>query len=163
MGDNGSGTAHNSSRIKASTKASKRRMSMPEASKTYKYASGGSVTIPATRRAEANSKNERKKFAKELSSARKLAQHGYRVDFTAKGAGNHDIYLNGIPAELKKVNSYKQIVYHATKAVTRQGAQKVVFDFQKETREIHGELNKISTKGIHGLAIFRKQGKIHRY
>lgn len=164
MSDNGSTPAHNGSRIKSSTNASKRRGSIPTASKTYRYASGGSVTIPATRRAEANSKNNRAILAKELRTARKLAKEGFNVDFSPFGAGHFDIRINGMPAELKKVSSANQIIKHGKKAIFKQSAKEVVFDFSEFSSEHIKELNKLADKhGIHGRYYTPGHSKSRRF
>jgi hypothetical protein len=47
--------------------------------------------------------------------------------------GSFDIYLNGIPADLKKTVGSGNIVKYAKKAVEKQGAQIVVFEFNNTT------------------------------
>lgn len=61
-----------------------------------------------SRRTEANSKSERAKLAKELRMARIFAKAGHRVLFTQKGAGNHDVFFDGVATE------FKQVVYQIT-------------------------------------------------
>ena len=90
-------------------------------------------------------------MAKELWTARKLAKEGNKVSFTPHGAGNHDITVNGTPAELKKVASAGQIVKHGKKATEKQGAKIVIFDFEEFGSKHISELKKLSNKyKIHG-------------
>ncbi len=86
--------------------------------------------------------------------ARKYAKAGNTIEFTAKGAGNHDVYFNGIPAELKKLSSHNNIVNEAKDAVRKQGAKIVLFEFTKLSEKHYKEINKLSQKyNIHGKYI----------
>ena len=87
-------------------------------------------------------KQELEKFTKEYSMCRTLAAGNMNISYLESVEGRYDITVNGIPADLKKVDSYKQIRHHASKAVNEQGANIVVFEFPSETREIHLELCK---------------------
>lgn len=158
-----SGGGHGS-KIRAETAASRRRANVPEHSRSYRYAGGGSVGVPTSRRAEAaQSKNERGKFAKELRTARVFAHAGYRIDFTPKGAGTHDVFINGVPADIKQLSSHNNIARHARHATKRQGAKMVLFEFTKRTAEIEGELMTLKSKGIHGKYFYRGENIIRDF
>jgi hypothetical protein len=62
--------------------------------------------------------------------------------------GSFDIYLNGISADLKKTASHNNVVDYAKKAVNKQGANMVVFEFETMTGKIRDELNKLKRMGI---------------
>ncbi len=108
-------------------------------------------------------KNERGKFAKELRTARVFAHAGYRIDFTPKGAGTHDVFINGVPADIKQLSSHNNIARHARHATKRQGAKMVLFEFTKRTAEIEGELMTLKSKGIHGKYFYRGENIIRDF
>ena len=64
--------------------------------------------------------------------------------------------MDGIPADLKKTGSAGNIVNRAKKAVRKQKAELVVFEFTAETKETHIEINKLREKGIKGYYFFSK-------
>lgn len=150
----GSEAGHGST-IRESTEASDRRAAAQEYAEHYKYAGGGEVAVPYSRRQEAlKSKNERKKFASELRTARVFALAGHKVEFTPHGAANHDVYCDGIPADIKKLSSANNIVRHAKHAMRRQGAKIVLFEFSNKAYEIKMALQTLSKKGVHGLYFY---------
>lgn len=111
--------------------------------------------MPHSRRQEAlKSKNERKKFASELRTARVFAQAGHKIAFTPHGASTHDVYCDGIPADIKKLSSANNIVRHAKHATRKQGAKMVLFEFSKQTPYIHKEVANIAAAGIRGKYFF---------
>jgi len=59
------------------------------------------------------------------------------------GYERNDVTVNGSPADLKKVGSWKQIRHHASKAINKQNAEMVVFEFLSESKELHLELLKV--------------------
>lgn len=159
----GSGGGHGS-KIRAETAASRRRANVPEHGRSYGYAGGGSVSVPTSRRAEAGqTKNERGKLAKELRTARVFAHAGYRIDFTPKGAGTHDVFINGVPADIKRLSSHNNIVRHARHASNEQGAKMVLFEFTKHTPEIQREIDKLTRIGIHGKYFYRGENTVRDF
>ena len=77
-----------------------------------------------------------------------LAQNGYKVEYLKIIEGSFDIYLNGIATDLKKTVSHNNILDYAKKAIYRQRAKMVIFEFEKETIHIKEELKILKTKGI---------------
>ena len=59
---------------------------------------------------------------------RTLALNDFNVTYRESVQGSYDATLNGIPTELKKVDSSKQIYHHARKAFENQGAKAVVIE-----------------------------------
>ena len=51
------------------------------------------------------------------------------------GYERNDVTVNGVPAELKKVDSSKQIYRHARKAFEEQGAEAVVIEIKRWMRK----------------------------
>lgn len=109
------------------------------------------MVVPHSRRQEAlRSKNERKKLASELRTARVFAQAGHKIQFTAHGTTNHDVYCDGIPADIKKLSSANNIVRHAKHATRKQGAKMVLFEFTEHSAMTSQKLAKLSQLNIHG-------------
>ncbi|MDR1119752.1 MAG: hypothetical protein LBM08_02410 [Dysgonamonadaceae bacterium] len=110
---------------------------------------GGYLVIDRERITQGNvNKQERGKYEKEYSMCRTLAQNGYKVEYLKEIEGKYDIRLNGIPADLKKTKSHNHIVDYAKKAIRKQGADIVVFEFEKETKRIQEELDKLKRDRI---------------
>jgi len=96
------------------------------------------------------SKNETEKFEKEYSMCMVLARYGYKIEMLkeSRGFSSPDITINGIMAELKKTSSHNNMLDYAKKAVYKQGAKIVIFEFFEMTGKIRYELNKIKRMGI---------------
>ena len=92
-------------------------------------------------------KQEKEKFTKEHSMCRTLASNDFNVTYRESVQGSYDATLNGIPTELKKVDSSKQIYHHARKAFVNQGAKAVVIEIATLDAEAWQQLNKIKAKG----------------
>lgn len=161
-GNGSNGNTTRGSRIRPTTAAALRRHTVPPMSKVYEYPSGGRIEIPLSRRREAlASKNERAKFAKELLISRVYAQAGAQIIFTPQGAGTHDIFYNGIPAEIKRISSHNNILKEAHSALKKQGAKIVLFEFTKETPQIHNKISELKRKGYHGHYFFSGRKTIY--
>ena len=93
-------------------------------------------------------KQEKEKYDKEHDMCLTLAQNGYKVEYLKITERGFDIYLNGISADLKKTISHNNILGYAKKAVIKQGAETVVFEFDIITGRIRDELNKMKRAGI---------------
>ena len=78
---------------------------------------------------------------------RTLALNDFNVTYRESVQGSYDATLNGIPTELKKVDSSKQIYHHARKAFENQGAKAVVIEIATLDAEAWQQLNKIKAKG----------------
>lgn len=129
----------------------------------FPYGDKGAVYLPDTRRNEGiRSKNERGILAKELYMARVFAKAGYEIVFTENGTDNHDVFIDGIPADLKRLSSHINIARRAKYATRNQDAELVLFEFTKETPEIHRELDKLKAKNIHGKYFFSNSGSSRR-
>ncbi len=88
-------------------------------------------------------KQEIEKFGKEHSMCRTLASNDFNVTYRTSVSGSYDVTVNGTPADLKQVGSWKQIRHHASKAINQQHADIVVFEFLSESKELHLELFKV--------------------
>ena len=87
-------------------------------------------------------KQERAKFNKEHSMCRTLA-NGHKIEYRETVQGSFDIYFDGIPGDLKKLKSHNNIHKHAKHAINNQGAEIVVFEFEKMNVKTIEELKKI--------------------
>ncbi|MDR1169586.1 MAG: hypothetical protein LBK97_01975 [Prevotellaceae bacterium] len=109
---------------------------------------GGYLVICKERITQGNiNKQEKEKYDKEYSMCMILVQNGYRVEYLKMTEGSFDIYLNGKSADLKKTAGSGNIVKYAKKAIEKQGAEIVVFEFEKETARIKEELKVLKEKG----------------
>lgn len=99
-------------------------------------------------------KQENGKFNKEHNMCMTLATNNFNVSYLESKPGSYDILINGVPADLKQVGSYKQIEHHASKAINKQGARLVIFEFTKQSVEFYIEISTLKKKGIHGYYYF---------
>jgi ABC-type Fe3+-hydroxamate transport system substrate-binding protein len=53
-----------------------------------------------------------------------------------------------VKAELKRVSSHSHIVDYAKKAVRQQGAEIVLFEFERNAKKIQEELDKLKRAGV---------------
>lgn len=93
-------------------------------------------------------KQEKAKFDKEHVMCRTLADNGHRVYYRESVEGSFDIFMDGKPTDLKKVSSHNNIVKYAKKAVNKQGAEIVVFEFEEINSHIIEELKKLDKMKI---------------
>lgn len=116
----------------------------------YDKESGGYLVVDR-KRAESGSvnKQEKSKFEKELNMAMVYARNGYKIQMLEEvpRISSPDVLINGVPADLKKVvaNSIEKL---ARKAIKKQGAEVVLFQFDEMTHQIGIELNKLRNLGI---------------
>lgn len=142
--------------------------------KTYKgeewcidiESANGNLMIAKERVEQAKkSKNEMDKFLKEREMCRVLAQRGnnieYRKDVKTPGE-TYDIYMNGIPAELKEIKDGSgagNIVKKARKALTEQGADIVIFSLPTKMREYREQLLEAHRKYGKQIVIYYRDSK----
>ena len=107
--------------------------------------------------------NEAKKLAKETRMATTFAKAGYKVEMLKEvtRVPSPDVLINGVRAELKSVESYKKIVKHAKKAIDKQKAEMLLFEFEKETTEIYKELLKLKRENIKAMYYFKGKNDIY--
>jgi len=124
--------------------------------------SGGYLVTQISRIAQSGkSDNEFKKFDKEQEMCKTLSRNGYAVEHLDDNNGEtYDIHLNGIKADLKKTGSHNNIANYAKEAIREQGAEIVVFEFEKETEKIHAEIILLRKKNIHGKYFFTKRDDV---
>jgi len=101
------------------------------------------------------SKNETIKFLKEQEMCMTLARNGHKIEhLDDKWGESYDIHIDGIKADLKKTRSHNNIVNYAKEAIRDQGAEMVIFEFEKETEMIHAEIIQLYKKSIRAKYYF---------
>jgi hypothetical protein len=123
--------------------------------KTYRadyYSDNGGLLMTSRARVDEGNKNkqEKEKFDKEHAMCLKLAKVNHIVDYRASVEGEFDIFLDGKKADLKQTNSHNNIVKYGKKAIRKQGADLVVFEFGEINAHILNELAALQRIGIHG-------------
>jgi NAD(P)H-dependent flavin oxidoreductase YrpB (nitropropane dioxygenase family) len=93
-------------------------------------------------------KQEENKFNKERAMCITLACNGYAVEYLKDTPKSYDIHLNGIKADLKKTASHNNMLDYAKKAIYKQGAEMVVFEFENNSKKIQEELDKLKRNSI---------------
>lgn len=114
------------------------------------YNTGGYVVSHVSRFENSKkNKNEQAKYEKETAMCRVLAQKGYQIEMLEEkpGISSPDITIDGITADLKRVAGGGNIVKYADKAMKKQGADAIVFQFDTSTERIYLELLKLKRKG----------------
>ncbi len=124
-------------------------------SKAYRadyYSDEGGLLKTSRDRIKEGGKNkqEKEKFDKEHAMCLTLAKANYIVDYRASVEGEFDIFLDGKKADLKQTNSHNNIVKYGKKAIRKQGADLVVFEFGEINAHILNELAALQRIGIHG-------------
>ena len=140
---------------------------------------GGFVVTSKERIAFADkSPNEKGKFQKEQGMCKDLAHMGFQIEHLSEisGISSPDIKIvrspvksivkiNGEYADLKALNSTNNIVRHAKDAIEKQGAAKVVFKFPAsiDKGKLYNAINKLTTKGRHGIYYFEGETKYETF
>lgn len=77
-------------------------------------------------------KQEKAKYDKEHDMCQTYARAGYRIEHLGEtpGVSSPDVMFNGIPADLKRTKGGSNIVKYAKKAIGKQGAKMVLFQFE---------------------------------
>jgi len=116
---------------------------------------GGFLVVSKQRIEQGNvNKQEKEKYNKEYNMCLVLAKNGNRVEYLKMTEGSFDVYLNGVSADLKKTASHNNMLDYAKKATREQGAEIVIFEFEKETEMIHEEIIQLQKKSIRGKYYF---------
>lgn len=109
---------------------------------------------------------EIEKYQKEHTMCLVLKQHGFRVEHLSdeKKDGTYDIHLNGIPADLKRLKGYSNIVKRAIHAIHHQKAQLIVFQFDGWSEKYRIEIENLKNYNIHGMYFLSSDiTKIHLF
>lgn len=83
-----------------------------------------------------------------------FANAGHTIEHLAERTNQGDTYdvlFDGLPADLKRTKSHNHIKDYAIHAVRHQGAQIVLFQFDKMDRKIFGKIKDLKRIGIKGF------------
>ncbi len=119
--------------------------------------SGGYVVVDLGRIEHSEkSKNEGGKYEKEFNMAKVYAKNGNQMEMMREASREtrHDVNINGIPAEMKKITGTNNIVKAASKAVNRQNARVVLFQFDTMSERVYLDLLKLQRKHYKILYFF---------
>ncbi|MDR1345952.1 MAG: phage head morphogenesis protein [Bacteroidales bacterium] len=131
----------------------------------FDWKNGGMMAVSNERIKQGQfNKQEEKKFDKESNMCKVLFENGFSVEYLKEIEKRYDIIANGNPADLKKTASANHIVHYAKKAIRKQGAELVVFEFENESKQIHVEIQELIKLNIHGLYYFSSdKSKIYEF
>jgi phage gp29-like protein len=118
---------------------------------------GGFVVTNKNRISKAKvNKQETSKYKKEFSMAKVFAGSGFRMELLDEIAGisSPDALFNGLKADLKSISSHNNIIRDAKKAIYKQGADVVLFEFTNDTPKIHLEILKLRKMNIKAYYYF---------
>ncbi len=127
---------------------------------------GSPIDVPESRlNNAAKSKNELYKFEKEHRMCKVAALNGHDVKMLEEepGVSSCDILLDGKRADLKSINKASNIHRHAKKAIHKQGAELIVFEFSQWGDNFQKEINILMHKGIHGYYCIKGSDKLHQF
>ncbi len=130
--------------------------------KTYKSTNGFVVTDKQRLKKSKVSKQETLKLKKEQAMSKIFADNGYEIELWSEKAGisSPDGSINGVPMDLKSLSSHNNVVKYAKKAISKQGAKVVLFEFSKETQEIYDALQELKRKGIKAYFYFAGKDRV---
>lgn len=127
---------------------------------------GGYVAVHKDRiPTKATSKNDRKVYEKEMRMAMTFAKAGYRIQMLEEvpGVPCSDIRINNVLGDFKSTKGAGNIVKYAHKAVKKQGADIVLFEFEEFGSPIIAEIEKLKKQGIHGFFYVKGEDKIRPF
>lgn len=125
---------------------------------------GGYVVAHVSRVAKAGlNKQEAAKYNKELGMSRVFASAGNKIEMLEEipRISSPDVHINGLLADLKRTKSHNNLVHYAKKAIYKQGANIVLFQFDVMTPGIRDELNKLKSFGIKCKYFITGENKVY--
>ena len=93
-----------------------------------------------------------------------FARNGHWIEMLEEVARvpSPDVMINNVPADLKSISSYKQVVKHAKHATRDQNAEIVLFEFHSHSIGLEMEPDKVRRLGIRGYYYYSDDGKVHK-
>ncbi len=135
--------------------------------------SEGFVVTSRKRIADAKkNKQEMEKFLKEQRMCKTFASFGFQIEHLSEmhGVGSPDVLVVNSPygdkcvlADLKSTSSSNNIQSYAKRAVRKQRARLVLFEFTRPSRGIIKALKELTHKGIRGYYYRLNQDVCGRY
>lgn len=130
------------------------------------YESGGRLFTDERRfKSGQQNKTEYNKYKKEQQMAKVMANAGYEVEHLAETprTPTADARVNGELVDFKRLSSTNNIRRHANYATKKQGAKKVVFQFEEFNRNYRWELQKLARKGVHGYYFVTNDTRVRTF
>lgn len=127
---------------------------------------GGYVVWHVTRVANGQrNKQEAAKLAKETHMCRVFADNGYKIEMLEEKAGisSPDVKINGKLADLKSTKGAGNIVKYAHKAIKKQQAEIILFEFETLSSKYIEEIEKLKRENIHGYFYVKRENKIRKF
>lgn len=127
------------------------------------YSDNGGLLATNKKRIEEGkiNNNEKAKFKKEHDMCRTLAINNHIVEYRESITGEFDIFFDGKAADLKKVGSANNIVKRAKHAIRKQGAEIVIFEFERMSHEIQDKITELIRLNIHGIYFMSNNKDLH--
>jgi hypothetical protein len=126
----------------------------------------GYIVINKQRIEHANiSKNEKAKFDKEFAMSKVFAQNGYRIEMLEEISRipSPDIKINGVLADLKRISGHNNIIKYASKAINIQGADLLLFQFDKMDELVLGAIKALKQRKIQGMYFVTGKNEVFEF
>ncbi len=109
-------------------------------------------------------KNERAIYEKEYAMSKVFARNGYRIEMLSETSriSSYDANINGIPADLKRISGENNIVKSASKAIHKQHAKVVLFQFDKQSERVFLELLKLRRRKYNVYYFFTGEDIVYK-
>lgn len=96
---------------------------------------------------------------------RVFADNGYKIEMLEERAGisSPDVKINGKLADLKSTKGAGNIVKYAHKAIKKQQAEIILFEFETLSSKYIEEVEKLKRENIHGYFYVKRENKIRKF
>ena len=124
--------------------------------KDYFNAENGGYLATNRKRIEQSQKSnqEERIFESEHRICLMYAKEGHRIkhlpDRKPNGEGTYDVICDNIKADIKKTRSTNNIIKYASRAIRKQGAEIILFEFETWSNDFRDLVDELIRKGYHG-------------
>ena len=141
---------------------------LPPRFKRFCPETGGYLATSWKRIEEAEKSNqETKKYEREHHICIVYAKNGHRIkhlpDRKDNGEGTYDAICDGVKADIKKTGSTNNIIKYASRAIKKQEAEMILFEFEKWDNDFRELVDELVRKGYPGMYFITGKGKIHQF
>lgn len=133
---------------------------------THKSENGSVMTEKSRIELSKINKQEGEKYKKENEMCKDLADYGHHIihlDDRKISNGSYDILFDGIKADLKRMKGENNVCREGKSAIRDQGANLVIFKFDKYTAKTTGEIKKLQANDIHGYYYLENGGPLNYF
>ena len=127
----------------------------------------GGYLVTSWKRIELANKNQKEllKFEKEHEMCEAFSHSGLRIKYLEdeKPDGSYDVICNDMKGDLKKTKGAGNIVRYAKYATRKQGADIVLFEFEKWKSETRNAVSEMIRKNLHGYYFITGTGFVHAF